>query len=129
MKPMIRVLLVEPLERPRVVMFEPTLKNLQKLVGGYIQVTYPFDDNVGLICNEDGISMGLPLNRYIQKDMVIFGNFIICGLSDDDFTSLTDEQIKMYDHLFLYPEIFMKDKDGRVLCYKYGSNEEPFPVF
>ena len=37
----IRVLLVEPLERPRLVEVEHTLENLQKLVGGSIQAVYP----------------------------------------------------------------------------------------
>ena len=33
----IRVLLVEPGEKPKLVTIEHTLENLQKLVGGYIQ--------------------------------------------------------------------------------------------
>ena len=37
----IRVLLVEPGEKPRLVTVPHTLDELQKLVGGYIAATYP----------------------------------------------------------------------------------------
>ena len=36
----IKVLLVEPMEQPRLVTVEHTLENLQKLVDGYIQAVY-----------------------------------------------------------------------------------------
>ena len=36
----IRVLLVEPMEKPRLVTVPHTLENLQKLVDGYIQAVY-----------------------------------------------------------------------------------------
>lgn len=36
----IRVLLVEPMEKPKLVTVDHELKNLQKLVGGYIQALY-----------------------------------------------------------------------------------------
>ena len=47
----IRVLLVEPGEKPRLVTVEHTLENLQALVDGYIQAVYPWDDPVAVICN------------------------------------------------------------------------------
>ena len=36
---------------------------LQKAVGGDIEVTYPFEDEVGIVLNEEGKLIGLPLNR------------------------------------------------------------------
>ena len=45
--------------------------------------------------------MGLDYNRALRNDNgyiydIVCGNFLIVGLSDDDFKSLTDEQIDKY---------------------------------
>ena len=48
------VLLVEPEKYPCPVEIGTDLEDLQKAVGGYIQVTYPFDEQVGLVMNEEG---------------------------------------------------------------------------
>jgi hypothetical protein len=57
---------------------EPTLEELQGLVGGYIEVAYLDKQNI-LIMNEEGRLMGLPVNheassltgRYIVGDAVL----------------------------------------------------------
>ena len=54
MSEMIRVLLVEPHKHPRLVEVEHTLENLQRLVGGYIAASYPWDDHVSLVYDDDG---------------------------------------------------------------------------
>ena len=41
---------------------KPTLEELQGLVGGLIQFAYT-DDNIQIICNEEGKMKGLPVNR------------------------------------------------------------------
>ena len=126
----IRVLLIEPLKIPRVVTIEHTLENLQQLVGGCIQAIYPWEDPVALICNDDGIAMRLPLNRMLKDNEgqiydIIHGSFFITGLSYDDFTSINDKLISKFTELFRYPELYMKTEDGRVLCFKVGSEEPP----
>ena len=62
------VLLVEPEKYPRPVEIGTDLEDLQKAVGGYIEVTYPFDENVGIVMNEEGKLEGLPLNRALRDD-------------------------------------------------------------
>lgn len=64
----IRVLLVKPGESPKATMIGNTLEDMQKAVGGYIESLMPFDDEVALICNEEGKIEGLPLNRAIYKE-------------------------------------------------------------
>jgi hypothetical protein len=45
-----------------------TLERMQKLVGGYIEFVYPKDDrDTILICNEEGLLMGLPINERIEQ--------------------------------------------------------------
>ncbi len=109
----ITVLLVEPGEYPQVIEAKTGLEDLQALVGGNIEVTYPFDDNVGLIMNEEGKIEGLPLNRALRDDNgeiydVVAGPFLVAGLTEDSFGSLTQEQAGKFEEMFHQPEAFVK---------------------
>ena len=109
----ITVLLVEPHEHPKVIEARTGLEDLQQLVGGDIEVVYPFEDNVGLIVNEEGKINGLPLNRALRDEKgeiydVIAGSFLVTGLTEDSFGSLTQEQIGKFEDLFHQPEVFMR---------------------
>ena len=64
-----KILLVEPMEKPRVIDIDGSLESMQKIVGGLIQAIYPFDDSeIALVCNEEGKISGLPLNRALRDD-------------------------------------------------------------
>ena len=98
----IRVLVVEPLKEPYVREISG-LEDMQAVVGGHIEAAYPFpDDNVAVVCNESGKIMGLPANRPIMDESgllpkdIIQGTFFVAGLGEDDFISLSDEQIQRY---------------------------------
>ena len=109
----IKVLLVEPEERPKVVEIGTELEDLQHAVGGDIEVVYPFEDRVGLIVNEEGKLIGLPLNRALRDENnevydIIAGSFLVAGLTEDNFGSLTEEQISKFEGLFHQPETFVK---------------------
>ena len=87
------------------------LENLQQAVGGDIEMTYPFDDEVGILLNGNGKFEGLPLNRALYDDHgqvydAIAGTFLVVGLTEDDFTSLTPEQIEKFKEKYQSPEIF-----------------------
>ena len=41
----------------------------------------------------------------------VITNFFICGLGEDDFCSLNDEQLKRYSEQFKLPESFYKMGD------------------
>lgn len=112
-KETIKVLLVEPEERPRVVEIGTGLEDLQHAVDGDIEVVYPFEDSVGLIVNEEGKLIGLPLNRALRDENgevydIIAGSFLVAGLTEDNFGSLTEEQIGKFEGLFHQPETFVK---------------------
>ena len=102
-----KVLLVKPKKKPEVVEIEGSLESLQKMVGGYIEVTYPFDDPVGLIMNEEGKLLGLPSNRALKDSNgriydIIAGDFLITGLTEENFGSLSDELIEKYTKFFYF---------------------------
>ena len=58
-----KVLMVEPGKSPYETEIEGGLESLQAAVGGDIQATYPYENPVALICNDEGKLLGMPLNR------------------------------------------------------------------
>lgn len=116
------VLLVEPGKRPRSVEIDGNLEEMQKLVGGLIQAVYPFEEEVALICNNEGKLLGLPLNRALRDEDgdiydVISGPFFLCAapLDSDHFAGLTEEQLNRYQEQFRHPEVFLLI-NGRLPC-------------
>lgn len=112
-KETITVLLVEPEKHPRPVEIRTELEDLQKAVGGYIEVTYPFDDNAAIVVNEEGKLNGMQLNRALRDEEgeiydIVAGPFLVVGLTEENFGSLTPEQMKTYEEQFHSPEVFMK---------------------
>ena len=107
------VLLVEPEKHPRPVEIGTKLEDLQAAVGGFIEVVYPFEDEVGLVMNEEGKLEGLPLNRALRDDDgdiydVIAGPFLVVGLTEEDFGSLSPEQMTFYEEKYHSPELFVR---------------------
>lgn len=102
-----KVLVVEPNKVPYLKDIDGSLESLQNEVGGLIQVVYPYEDKVGIICNDEGKLMGLTLNRYIEENEdVIAGTFLICGLGEEDFTDISKELAEKYYDKFKMPESF-----------------------
>lgn len=109
-----KVIIVKPQEKPVVAEINPGLKAMQEVVAGYVEVVYPFEDHVALICNEEGKLVGLPLNRALRAETgeiydIIAGTFILCGAppDSDHFTGLTTEQVETYLAYFALPEYYL----------------------
>lgn len=120
----IKGLLVEPYKLPYEVNIENTLEEKQKLVGGYIECTYLMDDDeVVLICNEEGKMLGMDLNRDIGHD-IIAGPFLILGDNQDsgDFESLTEKQIDKYKKVF--DEQSIENTQKRVMNFLKNRKNE-----
>ena len=116
------VLVVEPELKPEVREIDDSLKAMQEIVGGLIQLIYPVEDSVALVCNDEGKLMNLPMNRALRDENgqifdIVFGTFFLCGAPPDSehFTSLTSEQIERYAKQFHTPEMFW-NMDGRIVC-------------
>ena len=118
----ITVLMVEPHRHPYLKTVEHTLENLQAMVGGYIEATYPWDDPVALVCDEDGLSKPeQEWNRYIDDYHFIRGPFFICGLGEEDFTDLPDDLAQKYEQMFYHPQAFVRVNDDIIAIGKDGS--------
>ena len=53
------------------------------------------------VCNDEGKLLGLPWNRALTDDHgvpydIVCGTFFVAGLKEDDFASLTEQQIEKY---------------------------------
>ena len=102
-----KVLVIESGKQPVVKEIGNTLKDMQRMVGGYIQAYYPWMDEVAIICNDEGKIMGLPLNRPLFNDDgelidFIAGTFFICGAPVDSgtFTDMPEDLIEHYTQMF-----------------------------
>ena len=112
----IKVVLVKPMQNPVVAEIGSDLKAMQDTVGGLIEAIYPFEEEVALVCNEEGKMLELPLNRALKDENgeiadIIAGDFFICDASGENFSSLTEEQLKKYSEVFQSPERFIKIND------------------
>ena len=113
-KKMLDVLLVKPNEHPQNISIGAELKDLQEAVGGSIGASYPFaDDPVAIVYNDDAKLIGLPLNRSLRNENgemydAVAGTFLVVGLGEEDFASLTPELAQKYEQLFHQPEAFLK---------------------
>ena len=99
---------------------EDSLEAMQQLVGGDIEEYMPFEDEVALICNEEGKYIGLEANRRFGNDVLV-GTFLIVGSDgSEDFCSLSEEDIALYMERFGQIED-LKQEDIPEICYKiYG---------
>ena len=85
-----------------------SLDEMQEVVGGMIQAIYPFEDRAAVVCNDEGILLGMPYNRSVPGGYGgVFGPFFVCGLGEEDFCSLTPEQVKAYKKEFRCAEILI----------------------
>ena len=108
------VLVVEPGQTPEVREIDGSLESMQAIVGGCIELIYPWDEPVALVANDEGKLLGLPLNRGLCNNEgeiwdIVCGTFFLCGApaDSDELASLTAEQVEKYRRRFASPEIIL----------------------
>lgn len=114
-----QALVVEPRKAPYLKDIGNELEDLQREVGGFIEAVYPFEDEVCIICSDEGKLEGKELNRSLRGDNneiydVIAGTFLIVGLEAESFGSLTPEQVQIYAERYRIPELFSM-KNGKLI--------------
>ena len=122
-----KVLKVEPYQLPEVKEIDSGLSSLQHEVEGWIEATYPFEDPVAIICNEEGKLNGMEYNRAIRDENgevreIIAGPFLIVGLGEEDFTSLSEDMVQKYKRMFAQPEVFLQTQSS-LLILPYAMDE------
>ena len=103
----IKVLKVEPMKHPEEVTLNNTFRALQAAVGGLIEIIN-LEDDVYLLCNQEGKLIDLPGNRRVGDD-IIAGTFYVCGSDEDgELGSLPAEKMNYYGKLFYESEELQK---------------------
>jgi len=121
-----KILIVEAEKKPRIAEIDGSLNSMQQVVGGNIEAIYPFEDNVALICNDEGKLNNFPLNRALyhpethQLYDIVSGTFFICSAPPDEenFNSLTSEQLQYYANRFERPDLFLSF-EGSIIAIPY----------
>ena len=99
-----KIIVIKPFQNPYVATIKGDLESMQKIVGGYIEAVYPFDDpEIALICNEEGKLEGLTPNRFLLNRNngvcdFICGDFFLCSApaESEHFESMPDDLIQKY---------------------------------
>ena len=100
------------------------LKEMQATVGGLITASYPYEEPVAIVSNDESILEGMPFNRSIKGGYGgIFGTFFVCGLGEEDFCSLTPEQMEHFKKKFHQAEILLAVRGNEPVTLKV----EPHP--
>lgn len=128
----IKVIYCEAGKRARMLETDNNLGCFQKLVGGWIEEFMPYDDDIAIVCNEEGKMNGLPLNRGVPDENgklldIIAGNFFICyaPVESEKWLDLPPDLEKKYMDKFFLPENFYKE-NGKIKAQKYDPGDVPF---
>ena len=117
------MLVIEPHKAPYEAVIPDKLESLQEAVSGYIEITYPFEDNAIVISNEESKLIGMDGNCRVN-DQIYAGPMLISA--DDgsgELTDLTDEQIAEYTEMFRHSEEISQeevDSDTGFTFYSFG---------
>ena len=109
-----KILLLEPGKVAREAEIDGSLESMQETVGGLITAVYLFSEPVAVVANDEGLLMGLPLNRKLDDYTIIAGTFFLCGLSDDSFADLPPELMEQFKRRLYHPQFFVRVGDDIV---------------
>ena len=80
-------------QKPEVKEINGELHEMQEIVGGYIECIN-IVDNILCVCNEEGKLMGLLPNFVFNGDIIV-GDVFFCVGGEEDFESLSNDQIEL----------------------------------
>lgn len=130
----ITVLEVQPLKKPKVKQISTYEPQMERELGGVIEVKTPVEGNrqIAIISNADAAFQGQAICRALysksspaQIEEIILGTFFIAQIDDTgQFTSLTEEQIKVYGERFQKPETVAIDSKGSITILRLKDDAE-----
>ena len=121
----ISVLLVEPDRYPRMIEIDDTLEAMQAVVGGDIEEYMPFEDEVAIVCHEEGKLIGLPPNRavYAEPETV---ELTYSELADRFRNAESEGKKHLTGYIVFSQESFNKPYDERSRTYVVSSDNKAF---
>ncbi len=126
----INVLLVQPMKAPKLVTINDSLESMQRVVGGRIEEYMPFEDDIALVCNEEGKMNGMQLNRAIFDEQgnlqdIIAGDFFVVysPIESEKFLSLPEDLTSKYSKRFEKIEQFIM-MDGGIKVIPFDAKRD-----
>lgn len=121
----ISVLLVEPNKYPKMIEIDDTLEAMQAVVGGNIEEYMPFEDEVAIVCHEEGKLIGLPPNRaiYAEPETV---ELTYSELADRFRNAESEGKKHLTGYIIFSQESFNKPYDEKSRTYAVSSDNKAF---
>ena len=121
----ISVLLVEPNKYPKMIEIDDTLEVMQTVVGGDIEEYMPFEDEVAIVCHEEGKLIGLPPNRaiYAEPETV---ELTYSELADRFRNAESEGKKHLTGYIIFSQESFNKPYDEKSRTYAVSSDNKAF---
>ena len=120
----IKVLMVNPGKHPEETVLANNLDALQKAVSigaeyqGLIEIIH-LEDNICLLCNEEGKLLQLQGNRRVGRD-IIAGVFYVCKEGADvDLCSLNEDEMEQYKKRFWEIEEYTQSEVDEALFLSF----------
>jgi hypothetical protein len=116
--------MVEPMESPKLVTLQNDLDSLQKAVSigapdqGLIEFVY-LEDNVSVLCNEEGKLIGLAPNRRLGDDIFCGVFYVVAEDEEGELMSLTPEQVEKYSEFFGHLDVIRAEEVGDTIVFKF----------
>ena len=120
----ITVVKVEPMKNPVIATLTNDLDSLQKAVSigadyqGLIEFVY-LEDNVSILCNEEGKLIALEPNRRLGEDILCGVFYLVAEDKNGNLKSLTPAQQDRYLRMFWNPDIISNDDIGKTIFSKF----------
>ena len=120
----IKALKIEPGLHPYVVELSTDLDSLQKAVSigypdqGLIKFVY-LEDNVSILCNEEGKLIGLDPNRRLGDDILCGVFYVIAENEYGELMSLTPAQQEHYSQMFEEPDVIDQADVGKTIFFRF----------
>ena len=122
--PTIQSLMIAPHQYPEPMSLSNDLDSLQKAVSigapeqGLIEFVY-LEDNVSILCNEQGKPIGLEPNRRLCKDILCGVFYIVAEDEEGNLVSLTPAQMDKYSAMFWHPDVIEESEVADTVIMKF----------
>ena len=106
-----KAIVIKPGKYARIEDIDPTYSTLRSLVGGNIEMTYPFEDEyLAVISNEESKLLDLPPNRAVRRTDgtvadIYCGTMVVVALAPEgEYRDLTNKEAKTVMKMWGVPE-------------------------
>ena len=116
---------MEPNKYPKMIEIDDTLEAMQAMVGGDIEEYMPFEDEVAIVCHEEGKLIGLPPNRaiYAEPETV---ELTYSELADRFRNAESEGKKHLTGYIVFSQESFNKPYDEKSRTYAVSSDNKAF---